>query len=88
MTPSLPTFSIASASILPIVGVAVGADGADLGDVRLVLRRRRELLDLRDDGRDGRVDAALEVHRVSMEKQSQFRWRSSPHFGSCGVPKS
>ena len=32
MTPSLPTFFIASAMMLPIVGVAVGGDGADLGD--------------------------------------------------------
>ena len=40
MTPSLPTFSIASASMSPIVLVAVGADGADLGDL-LVLGRLR-----------------------------------------------
>jgi hypothetical protein len=34
MTPSLPTFSIASAIMSPMVGVAVGRDGADLGDLR------------------------------------------------------
>ena len=33
ITPSLPTLSIASAMILPIVGVGVGRDRADLGDL-------------------------------------------------------
>ena len=64
MTPSLPTFSIASARILPIVVVAVGADGADLGDLLRVLGRLRDLLELLDDGLDGLVDAALDLHRV------------------------
>ena len=48
MTPSLPTFSIASARMSPIVGVAVGADRADLGDLFLVPGRLRELLELLD----------------------------------------
>ena len=46
------------------LGVAVGGDGADLGD--LVVRRDllRLALQLLDDGGDGEVDAALEIHRV------------------------
>ena len=44
--------------------VAVGADRADLSDVLLVLRRRRELLDLGDHRGDREVDAALQLHRV------------------------
>ena len=46
MTPSLPTFSIASASMSPIVVVAVGADGADLGDLPWILGRLGRLLEL------------------------------------------
>ena len=43
--------------------VAVGRDGADLGD--LVARHRLgHRLEPGDDGLDGEVDAALEVHRV------------------------
>ena len=45
-------------------GVAVGGDGADLGDLLLALRRLRLLLQLLEDERDGLVDAALELHRV------------------------
>jgi hypothetical protein len=37
MTPSLPTFCMASAIILPISAFAVGGDRADLGDFREVL---------------------------------------------------
>ena len=61
MTPSLPTFSIASAIILPMVVVAVGGDGADLGDLLLVLGRLRQLLQLLDD----RASTALSMPRLS-----------------------
>ncbi len=64
MTPSLPTFSIASASLLADFLVAVGADGADLRDLLRVLGRLRHLLERLDDGLDGLVDAALDLHRV------------------------
>ena len=37
MTPSLPTFSMASAIMLPIVASPLARDGADLGDLRLAL---------------------------------------------------
>ena len=45
-------------------GVVVGGDGADLGDLLLVLGGLREALQLGDDRADGAVDAALEAHRV------------------------
>src|SRR5262249_3634164 len=45
-------------------GVAVGRDGADLGDLLVVLRGLRQLLQLADDDLDGLVDAALDLHRV------------------------
>ncbi len=74
MTPSLPTFSIASAMMLPICESAVGGDGADLGDHvagdglgELAQRAAFDvavLVALADDGLDGLVDAALERHRV------------------------
>ena len=64
MTPSLPTFSIASASLLADLRVAVGADGADLRDLLRILGRLRHLLQRLDDGLDGLVDAALDLHRV------------------------
>ena len=44
--------------------VAVGGDGADLGDFRGRADLLRALLDVGDDGGDGEVDAALEIHRV------------------------
>ena len=44
--------------------VAVGGDGADLGDLRLALGLGGELLQLGDDGLDRLVDSALERHRV------------------------
>ena len=46
------------------LGIAVGGDGADLGDLFV----RRDLLgvglEVLDDGFNGEIDAALEVHRV------------------------
>ena len=44
--------------------VAVGGDGADLGDLGVGGDLLRVLLQLLDDGLDREVDAALEVHRV------------------------
>ena len=44
--------------------VAVGADGADLGDLFGILGRLGALLEGVDDGLDGLVDAALDLHRV------------------------
>ena len=44
--------------------VAVGADGADLRDLLRVLGRLGQLLERLDDGLDGLVDAALDLHRV------------------------
>jgi hypothetical protein len=65
MTPSLPTFSIASAMILPIVGVAVGRDGADLRDLLgLSLVGLAIFFSSSTTGLDGLVDAALDLHRV------------------------
>jgi hypothetical protein len=64
MTPSLPTLSIASAMSVADRGVATGGDGRGGGDLLLgldVLGLREQLL---DDGSDGRLDAALEAHRV------------------------
>src|SRR5690606_33495950 len=46
------------------VGVGVGGDGADLGDLLGGRRRTRDGLQLGDRGGDRLVDAALEVHRV------------------------
>ena len=64
MTPSLPTFCIASAIILPIDCVAVGRDGADLGDFLGSLDLLGVLGEVGDDVGHGEVDAALQVHRV------------------------
>ena len=46
------------------LAVAVGRDGADLGDLRVGRDLLRALLDVLDDRFDGHVDAALQVHRV------------------------
>jgi hypothetical protein len=65
MTPSLPTFCIAFGDHLADFGFAVGRDGADLGDfVVRGLDLLGVLLEVGDDGGDGQVDAALQVHRV------------------------
>ncbi len=45
-------------------GLAVGADGPDLGDLGLALGRLRLILQVLDDPGHGGVDAALDVHRV------------------------
>ena len=44
--------------------LAIGGDGADLGDLFRALDLLRALLEVFDGGADGQVDAALEVHRV------------------------
>src|SRR5690606_25496709 len=44
--------------------VAVGRDGADLGDLGVVGDLLGRRLDLGEDGGDGLVDAALQIHRV------------------------
>ena len=44
--------------------VAVGGDGADLGDFGRRADLLRALLDVGDDGGDREIDAALEIHRV------------------------
>ena len=46
------------------LGVAIGGDGADLGDLFVRLDLLRLALQLIDDGVDGEIDAALEIHRV------------------------
>src|SRR3989344_4892438 len=53
-----------SAEAMDKVGVAVGRDGADLGDFLGSGGGLRSLLELGDQGGDRLVDAALEVHRV------------------------
>ncbi|MGY4167034.1 hypothetical protein ACVIM8_001107 [Bradyrhizobium sp. USDA 4529] len=45
-------------------GIAIGRDGADLGDFGRGGDRLGALLDVLDHGRDRGVDTALEVHRV------------------------
>src|SRR5450830_469524 len=44
--------------------IAVGRDGADLGDLFVGGNLLRVLLQVLDDGLDGEIDAALEIHRV------------------------
>ena len=64
ITPSLPTFCIASAIILPILLSPFDAMRADLGDLGGRADLLGALLDVLHDGGDRDVDAALEVHRV------------------------
>ena len=45
-------------------GVAIGGDGADLGDFLGGLNLLGARLDVLHDGENGEIDAALEVHRV------------------------
>jgi hypothetical protein len=74
MTPSLPTFFMASAMMVPMVVVGVGGDGADLSD-HVAGDGLGELSEgsaghgavfgaLADDRFDSLVDAALEGHGV------------------------
>ena len=50
--------------LLADLGLAIGGDGADLGDLGAVGDRAGGALDALDHGGDGLVDAALQVHRV------------------------
>ena len=63
MTPSLPTFSMASAMMRADRLVVVGGDGAHLGD-HLALDRLAELLQLLDHDGHRLLDALLQLHRV------------------------
>src|SRR3954469_10826310 len=63
MTPSLPTFCIASAIISPIAR-SLGRDRADLSDLLVGRDLLRARLHVDDDGLNREVDAALQIHRV------------------------
>ena len=64
MTPSLPTFSIASAIILPISVSLLAATVATCSISFLLLIVIDIFLSLLDDVVDGLLDAALHEHRV------------------------
>ena len=64
IVPSLPTLSMASAMMLPIVVVPVGRDGGDLADLLAVGDLLGDPGELGDGGLDGLVDAALQEDRV------------------------
>ncbi len=64
MTPSLPTFSMASASMLADLAVAVRGDRGDLGHLFGALDLDRHLLELGGDVFDGLLDALLHLHGV------------------------
>ena len=64
MTPSLPTFCIASAIIWPIDLSPFDGDRADLGDLGGILDLLGAGGDVLDGLFDRLVDAALQVHRV------------------------
>src|SRR6516164_3506912 len=49
---------------LPHVALAIGRDRADLGDLFVGRDLLRALFDVVDDGGDGEVDPALQIHRV------------------------
>jgi len=63
ITPSLPTFFIASARNWPI-SHRVRCERADLRDLLVGRDLLGVLLQVLDGRRDGEVDAALEIHRV------------------------
>ena len=68
MTPSLPTFSIASAIRSPMV-LSLLAEMVPTCEISvLFLTGLAELLQLGDDGFDGLVDAALDFHRVGARR--------------------
>ena len=60
----MPTFCIALARKSPISAVAISGDGTDLGDLVVGGDLLGVLLQVLDDGVDGKIDAALEIHRV------------------------
>ena len=65
MTPSLPTFSMASARMLPISVSLLAATVATCRQVLLVLDLDRHVLELGDDVVDGLLDAALHLHGLT-----------------------
>ncbi len=65
MTPSLPTFCIASASFVPMSLSPLALMVADLRDLlRVLASASAMLLERLDDALDRLVDAALDLHRV------------------------
>ena len=64
MTPSLPTFSKASAISLPIVGSLLALMLATCSISSFLVSFLVMLVEVLDDGVDGLVDAALDGHRV------------------------
>ena len=65
MTPSLPTFSKASAISLPMAGSLLARMRGDLLHLLLLGQLLGQLVvEVLDDGVDGLVDAALDGHRV------------------------
>ena len=65
MTPSLPTFSIASAISSPIVGSLFAEIVPTLGNLFLVLAGLAHFLQLRHDGLDRLIDAPFDIHRIA-----------------------
>ena len=51
------------------LGVVVGRDGADLGDLVAPLDLLRGAVELSDDGGDGRLDAGAQLHRVDARRE-------------------
>jgi len=70
MTPSLPTFSIASAIRSPIVLSFVRGDRGDLGDFLLSLVDLEMPLRSFTTRVHGRLDAPLEAHRLARRSRS------------------
>jgi len=89
MTPSLPTFCMASAIILPILLSPFDEDGADLGDLGRGADLLGALLDVLDHRRNRDLDAALQVHRVHAGGRPTWRpsrtiaWRQHGRRGWC-----
>ena len=68
------------------LGVAVGGDGANLGDLLVGSDLLGILLEFFDDGCDGEVDAALEIHRVGAgrDRLGAFPDDRLSENGRCG----
>ncbi len=64
MTPSLPTFSKASAINWPIFGSLLALNAGDLGHFFLLGQLLGHAVQRFDDGFDGLVDAAFDAHRI------------------------
>ena len=93
ITPSLPTFFIASAMMLPMVGVAVGGNAANLRD-HVAGDGLREPLDFLHGHFHRLIDAALDRHRIgargnrfhalAINRLGQNRGRSGTVTGDVG----